>query len=241
MFGERTYRTEPAFARAVERKEKMHSLQQREYTRLLVSEASDGSLVEQARTGDQRAFEILVDRYYDSLFKYSRAILKDKDQTDDALQFVFLQLYLFLPTLTTEGSLKAWLFRVARNRCFDDLRKRRRESVLHPSALAVEEVEEMAQREDWLDPNPLPEEVAVTRELQSLLQRALFTLPPVLHAIVHLHSFKHLNFTEIGRLLNIPQSTVKTYFYRSLPRLRTAMMKDAYAIDHIPQPEGISR
>ncbi|HEY5004230.1 MAG TPA: RNA polymerase sigma factor [Ktedonobacteraceae bacterium] len=219
----------------------MHSLQQRECTRLPVAEASDGSLVKQARAGDQRAFEVLVDRYYDTLFQYSRAILKDKDQTDDVLQFVFLQLYLFLPTLTTEGSLKAWLFRVARNRCFDDLRKRRRESILHPSALAVEEVEEMAQREDWLDPNPLPEEVAVTRELQSLLQRALFTLPPVLHAIVHLHSFKHLNFTEIGRLLNIPQSTVKTYFYRSLPRLRTAMMKDAYAIDHIPQPEGISR
>ena len=214
----------------------MQSLQKRECTRVPVSEASDGSLVKQARVGDQHAFEILVDRYYDALFQYSRTILKDKDQTDDVLQFVFLQLYLFLPTLTTEGSLKAWLFRVARNRCFDDLRKQRREPIFFPSALAVEEVEEMSPREDWLDPNPLPEEATVMLELQSLLQKALFTLPPVLRAIVYLHSFKQLNFTEIARILDIPQSTVKTYFYRSLPRLRTALMKDAYAIDHIPQP-----
>jgi RNA polymerase sigma-70 factor (ECF subfamily) len=214
----------------------MQSPQKREYSRLPLSETPDGSLVKQARAGDQRAFEVLVDRYYDSLFQYSRTILKDEDQTDDVLQFVFLQLYLFLPTLITEGSLKAWLFRVARNRCFDDLRKRRREPILFPSALAVEEVEEMSLREDWLDPNPLPEEVMVTLELKSLLQKALFTLPPVLHAIVHLHSFKHLNFTEIARILDIPQSTAKTYFYRSLPRLRTALMKDAYAVDHIPQP-----
>jgi RNA polymerase sigma-70 factor (ECF subfamily) len=213
----------------------MQSIKKREYTSMPLSEASDGSLVKQARTGDQRAFEALVDRYYDSLFQYSRMIMKDKDQTDDVLQFVFLQLYLFLPTLTTEGSLKAWLFRVARNRCFDDLRKRRRESILHLSVLVGEDIEEMPPREDLLDPNPLPEEVTVTLELQSLLQKALFTLPPVLHEIVHLHSFKQLNFTEIARILDIPQSTVKTYFYRSLPRLRTALMKDAYAIDHIPQ------
>ncbi len=213
----------------------MHSLQQRKCTRLPASDASDGSLVKQACAGDQRAFETLVDRYNNSLFRYCCTLLKDKDQADDILQFVFLQLYVFLPTLTTEGLLKAWLFRVARNRCFDDLRKRRREPIHSPFALPVE-AEEMSLREELLDPNPLPEAVAVTLELQSLLQRALFTLPPVSRAIVHLHSFKQLNFTEIARLLNIPHHTVKTSFYRSLPRLRTALMKDAYAIDHIPQP-----
>ncbi len=74
----------------------MQSMKKREYTSMPLSGASDGSLVKQARTGDQRAFEMLVDRYYDSLFQYSRMIMQDKDQTDDVLQFVFLQLYLFL-------------------------------------------------------------------------------------------------------------------------------------------------
>jgi RNA polymerase sigma-70 factor (ECF subfamily) len=222
----------------------MRSLQQWECTRQPLSEVSDGNLVKQAYIGDQRAFEVLVDRYHDSLFIYSRNILKDKEQADDVLQFVFLQLYLFLPTLaaTTERSLKPWLFRVTRNRCIDDLRKRHREFIFCTSALTTEDAEEgVSSRESLLDPNPLPEEVVVTLEVQSLLQRALFTLPPVSLTIVHLHSFRHLNFTEIAHLLNIPQPRVKTYFYRSLPRLRTVLMKDAYAIDHIPVPGIISQ
>ena len=220
----------------------MRSFQQQEYARLLEVEASDGHLVKQARTGDQRAFEVLVDRYRDPLFRYSRNILKDKDLTDDVLQFVFLQLYLFLPTLATEGSLKAWLFRVARNSCFDMLRKHRRRPATYFSVLAEDETEEDVSPLDGIvDPNPLPEEVVATLEVQSILQRALFTLPPSLRAIVHLHSFKHLSFTEIARILNIPQPTVKTYFYRSLPRLRIALMKEAYFIDHLPESELISR
>lgn len=220
----------------------MLCLQQPEGVRQPLSEASDGYLVKQAHTGDQDAFEALVDRYHDMVFGYSRHILKDKDQTDDVLQFVFLQLYLFLPTLATERSLKPWLFRVARNRCIDDLRKRRRELTLCTTVSAVEETEEgVFPGVGVFDPGPLPEEAVVALEAQALLLRALFTLPPVLHAIVHLHSFKQLNFTEIARILNIPQSTVKTYFYRSLPRLRTALLKDVYATGYIPRLKGISR
>ncbi|MBA2392189.1 MAG: RNA polymerase sigma factor [Ktedonobacteraceae bacterium] len=213
----------------------MHSLQQQEYIQPPEAEVSDGHLVKQARTGDQGAFETLVDRYHNPLFRYSRNILQDTDQTDDVLQFVFLQLYLCLPTLATEGSLKPWLFRVARNRCFDTLRKHRRKSALYLSTLAMDETEEdISPLDGIVDPNPLPEEVAVMFEIQASLQRALFTLPSSLRAIVHLHSFKHLSFTEIARILDIPQPTVKTYFYRSLPRLRTALMKDAYFTDNFP-------
>jgi RNA polymerase sigma factor (sigma-70 family) len=94
--------------------------------------------------------------------------------------------------------------------------------------------EDISPLDGIIDPNPLPEEIAVMLEIQASLQRALFTLPPLLRAIVHLHSFKHLSFTEIARILDIPHPTVKTYFYRSLPRLRTALMKDAYFIDNFP-------
>ncbi len=207
----------------------MHSLQQREYTKLPAVEASDDVLMQQAVAGDQHAFEALVDRYHDSVLGYSQTILKDKDQADDVLQFVFLQFYVFLPTLATGRSLKAWLFRVARNRCLDDLRKRRRESTLYTSAFTVEEIEEgMSPREGLLDPDPLPEEVVVTLEVQSLLQRALFTLSPISRAVVHLHSFEYLNFAEIAHILSLPLYTVKASFYRSLPRLRIALLKEGH-------------
>src|SRR6266487_5256095 len=79
----------------------------------------DGVLVGQALAGDQCAFELLVSRYHQPLVSYIRGFLKDNDQSYDVLQHVYLQLYLSLPILLRNISLKAWLFQVARNRCLD--------------------------------------------------------------------------------------------------------------------------
>jgi DNA-directed RNA polymerase specialized sigma24 family protein len=87
-------------------------------------EVPDGVLVGQAQAGDQRAFEVLVNRYSRRLARFIGSILKDDDQLADVLQHVFLQLYLSLPTLLTTVPLNGWLFQVARNRCLDELRRR---------------------------------------------------------------------------------------------------------------------
>ncbi|HEV2583096.1 MAG TPA: sigma factor-like helix-turn-helix DNA-binding protein [Ktedonobacteraceae bacterium] len=56
---------------------------------------------------------------------------------------------------------------------------------------------------------------------------ALASLPPKLRSIVHLRCFRQLTFAEIGRTLNMPEPTVKTYFYRSLPLTRRALAATA--------------
>lgn len=96
------------------------------YSSLPRKEVPDGLLVGQALAGDQDAFEVLVHRYQQQLVGLIQGLLKDHDQSDDVLQQVYLQLYLSLPILFRNVSLKGWLFRVARNRCLDELRKRRR-------------------------------------------------------------------------------------------------------------------
>ena len=88
----------------------------------------DGVLVEQALAGDQCAFEILVRRYHRPLVSYIYGFIKDSEQVYDVLQHVFLKLYVSLPILLTNVSLKGWLFQVARNRCLDELRRRYRQS-----------------------------------------------------------------------------------------------------------------
>jgi DNA-directed RNA polymerase specialized sigma24 family protein len=55
---------------------------------------------------------------------------------------------------------------------------------------------------------------------------ALVSLAPERRLIIQLHFFKQLTFAEIGRLLNMPEVTVKTYFYRSLLRLRSASAEE---------------
>jgi RNA polymerase sigma factor (sigma-70 family) len=181
----------------------------------------DGVLVEQALAGDQCAFDILVRRYQRLLVSYIHSFLKDGEQVYDVLQHVFLKLYVSLPILLTDVPLKGWLFQVAHNRCLDELRRRYRKTEIPFSTLEWEyREEELPPIEVITDPEPLPEEIVERIELHCLLQQAIFLLPPTYRSIVHLRCFRQLSFSEIGRMLGMPESTVKTYFSRSLPLLR---------------------
>jgi RNA polymerase sigma factor (sigma-70 family) len=196
-------------------------MQVRERTRTQSPEIADGVLVQQTLAGDQRAFEMLVRRYNVPLFNFICHCLGDYDQACDVLQQVFLQLYISMPTLRTGEPLKAWLFQVARNRCLDELRRKR---AIHFSEL------ESANDEDDLSPlaimpdtQPLPEEIAEHRDLQQSLQRAIQGLPPKFRSVVLLRYAGQLSFSEIGKTLNMPEATAKTYFQRARPLLRAAL------------------
>ena len=207
------------------------SAQPQQYSILRGQGVRDGVLVGQALSGDQRAFELLVSRYHRPLVSYIRGFLKDNEQVSDVLQHVFLQLYVSLPVLLRNVSLKAWLFQVARNRCLDELHKRQRRSEIPFSTLEWKyREEELSPIEAIPDPEPLPEEVAERSDLQCSLSQALFALPPKCRSIVGLHCFRQLSFAEIARVLNIPKNTVKTYYYRSLPRLRSVLMSSAHLV-----------
>src|SRR6266516_869057 len=207
-----------------ERKKQMSYVQTQPYSVPKGQGVPDGVLLEQALAGDQCAFDILVRRYHHLLVSYIHGFIKDSEQAYDVLQHVFLKLYVSLPILLTNVSLKGWLFQVARNRWVDELRRRYRRTEIPFSTLEWKySEEELSPIEAITDPEPLPEEVAERLELHCLLQQAIFSLPPKLRSIVHLHCFGQLSFSEIGRMLNMPASTVKTSFYRSLPCLRRAL------------------
>ena len=211
-----------------ERQEKMRYVQQ--HCAPQEARISDSVLVGQARAGDEHAFEALVGRYYGPLLRYIRRFLNDDEQAYDVLQFVFLQLYTSLATLRANVSPKGWLFQVARNRCLSELRTRQRRRMVYFSELERESSEEeLSPLEFIADSQPLPEEMAERCDLQCTLQRAMFALSPKSRSIIHLHCSRELSFSEIGRMLEMPVPTVKAYFYRSLPRLRTALMAEIHA------------
>jgi RNA polymerase sigma factor (sigma-70 family) len=188
------------------------------------AEASDGVLVGQALAGDERAFETLVRRYSALLFDRIYRYMRDYDQAGDVLQHVWLQLYLSLPTLRTGKPLKQWLLRVARNRCLDELRRRRRGCTLYFSELEREtDEEDLLPQENIPDFHPLPEELAEHHDLQHALRLAIQALPPKFRAVMLLRYAGQLSFSEIGQALQMPTATVKTYFYRARPLLKVLL------------------
>jgi len=190
-------------------------------------ELSDRLLIEHACAGDDAAFAILVQRYHGQVYRLVCACL-DGDEADDVVQFVWVQFYRFLSTLQSnppsrwsETSLRSWLLRVARNRCLDERRWRKRHSQFFFSALQDAGEEEVLTA--LPDPTPLPEEQAEQQEEQERLCAAIRMLPPRARTIVWLRYTEELSFSDIGCRLQIPTSVVKTAFYRACAKLRASL------------------
>lgn len=199
----------------VRERTKTHSIKNQPY------EISDGMLVKQTLAGDQQSFEMLVRRYNVPLFNFICHCLGDYDLACDVSQQVFLQLYISMPTLRTGEPLKAWLFQVARNRCLDELRRKR---AIHFSELeASNDEDDLSPLAIMPDTRPLPDEIAERHDLQQALRRAIEGLPPKFRSVVLLRYTGQLSFSEIGKTLNMPEATAKTYFQRARPLLRAAL------------------
>lgn len=189
-------------------------------------ELSDSMLVSQILAGNQYAFETLVYRYHTPLLGFIYHYLGNDEQALDTLQQVFLQLHLSLPSLSAGGSLKPWLFRVAQNRCLDELRKRRRQPVVQFSELEwIVDGEDHSPLTLIPDGEPLPEELAERHDLQKTLLSAMQRLPPKPRAVVLLRYSTQMSFAEIGRTLNMREATAKTYFQRARPVLRSLLSR----------------
>jgi RNA polymerase sigma factor (sigma-70 family) len=84
---------------------------------------SDEQLVALFRAGNDDAFRTIHDRYRQRLFAYTRQMLPGRQDAEDALQDVFVRAYSGLRANDREIALRAWLYRVAHNRCVDELRR----------------------------------------------------------------------------------------------------------------------
>jgi len=84
---------------------------------------SDEQLVELFRAGYDEAFRAIHERYHKRLFAYARQMLPARQDAEDALQDVFVRAYSGLRASDRQLALRAWLFRVAHNRCVDELRR----------------------------------------------------------------------------------------------------------------------
>ncbi|GCE19898.1 RNA polymerase sigma factor [Dictyobacter kobayashii] len=199
-------------------------------TSICATDCSDHALIVATLAGDECAFPTLVQRYQLPLYNFIQRSLRETEWANDVLQFVFLQLYTSLPRLRdtlysehTNAPLKAWLFQVAWNRCIDERRKQR--------SLLFSELEENDERDEFSfisiipDGDPQPDIIAEQQELRVVLRKAIRHLPSHFRSVVMLRYTQELSFGEIGRLLNMPENTAKTYFQRARPLLRSALQR----------------
>src|SRR5947207_222925 len=92
---------------------------------------NERELVERCRSGDERAFQDLVDRYKDLVYALIARTVQDRSRAEDLAQDVFLRIHRGLPYFRGEARLSTWIYRIVANVCVQDFGR--------PAALSVDD------------------------------------------------------------------------------------------------------
>src|ERR671918_501600 len=161
--------------------------------------AEDHILIQRFLTGEEAAFERLVERYYQRIDRLAQQVVRHPMAAEDITQECFLRAYRALPRFRGEASFYSWLYRIAINLCMSYLRQRP-----HPAHLPEEAND--AAPSFAADPSSLLE----CDERHRMVRKAIAALPPHYRIVVILRDQEGLSYQEIADLLAIPLGTVKS-------------------------------
>ena len=169
----------------------------------------DHALVRALRAGDRRAFDVLVERETASVYRACLRILGRPHDAEDVTQESFVAAYRAMPTYRGEGSLRAWLMRIATRQAFRRLAQRR------PTA-ELESIPEPT----LADASGDPTRVLLAAEGRRTIRDAVASLAEPYREVVALRFFGDLSLMEVAEATGRPINTVKTHLRRGLERLR---------------------
>jgi RNA polymerase sigma-70 factor (ECF subfamily) len=185
-------------------------------------EPSDEELVVRVHRGDISAFDTLVIRYKERLYGVIYNMTSNHEDTNDLLMEVFDKAYRSLSTFKGESSFYTWVYRIALNRTFNHLEKRKK----HHNNLSLNDldIEDMLQKE-FLDSSATvdPERQAQLKELQKRLNESLQKLSTEHRAVVVLFDIEGMSHAEIGRILNCSEGTVRSRLHYAHKHLQKSL------------------
>lgn len=184
------------------------------------TDTPDLDLIARARQGDLSAFNVLVERYQTSVFNLCLRLLGAPAPAEDAAQEAFISAYRSLGRFRG-GSFRAWLFRIAANACYDELRRRKARPA---TSLDWRNTEDERPIEPP-DTAPSMEERAATAELHRALEDALAQLPHEQRLAIVLCDVQGFDYAEIAETMRVSLGTVKSRISRARSRLRTIILE----------------
>jgi RNA polymerase sigma factor (sigma-70 family) len=187
------------------------------------STVDETAIIARVIGGDKGAFEILMRRYNRRLYRIARAVLRNNEEAEDALQDAYLSAYRLLAQFRAEAELSTWLSRLVLNECLGRLRRNtRRQSVIHisPSNTGFEMDTTAADDAD------LPDRILGRAQMRELLEQKLDELPEIFRVVFVLRSVEELSVEDTARCLNTPEATVRSRHFRAKSLLREALAQD---------------
>lgn len=188
------------------------------------AQTTDGELAARAVNGDEAAFEAIMRRHNRLLFRTARSILRDDAEAEDALQEAYLRAWRALASFRADAKLSTWLVRIVINESLGRLRRRSAQVIPLDAAMESSDQQSEAWMED--DPNQQPDRIAMRAEVRGLMEARIDTLPDAFRTVFMLRAVEELSVEEVAVVLEIPEATVRTRFFRARGLLREGLASD---------------
>ena len=176
--------------------------------------------IDNARQGDQAAFEQLVRLYEKRVFALTLRMCRNPEDAAEAAQEAFLSAWQGLAFFRGESSFATWLYRLASNACVDLLRREGRHR-----AAAGPSLNDEALNVDIPAGSASPPEAAERSALRQQIEDGLSALSPEHRQVLILREMHQLTYDEIADTLSLDVGTVKSRISRGRKQLRNFLLK----------------
>ena len=173
------------------------------------SQYSDEELMHEIKAGNMLAFDELYRKYIKRLYRFSYSILKSREEAENIVQNVFLNLWQNREKADKISSVKYYVFTIAYNSAISIIRKKARESQFIEYVKTLQDMKE--------EPVDLQFEY---KELDERVSAIINSLPVRQKEVYQLHRIEGLKYDEISERLNISINTIENHMSRALKTIR---------------------
>ena len=177
---------------------------------------ADALLVDRAKLGDVRAFEMLVVKYQRRIERLIGRMVRDVDLVPDIAQETFIRAYRALPQFRGDSAFYTWLYRIAVNTAKKSLMELKRDpTVAETSRASRDEDEETSRVENELTDGETPDAVLASKQIAAAVNFAIEALSEELRQAITLREIEGLSYEEIAEMMNCPIGTVRSRIFRA--------------------------
>ncbi len=173
------------------------------------SKLDDSYLVQRARAGSTEAFEVLVHRYRDRVFRVALRMVGDRASAEDVAQDALVSAWRGLANFREEAQFSTWLHRIVLNSALNHVTRRRQDTELTG--------------QEPIDPASQPEQATESRHRDEALRAALSELPFDQRAPLVMYQFEGYTYEQTAEILQVSEATVRGRIYRARRALVESM------------------
>jgi len=186
-------------------------------------EHSDAGLIEDVRGGNQCAFEELVRRHKDRVYRVCYGYLGEHEDARDVAQEVFIRAYRGIHGYRGHAQIYTWLHSIAVNLARNRLRDRQRKGRNRGTSLEALQASAPEAAQAATAHTNTPRQAAQQGELNEALRLCLEALPDSYRVTFVLRIYDELSYEEIAATSGVPRGTVKSRLNQARKRLRDCL------------------